>query len=41
MTWEEYRDMTRLLLKFNSLSSNEQELILLAIDGLKARANEI
>jgi hypothetical protein len=38
MTWEEFRDMAKILLAFNSLSERDQEAILLMIDGLRFRA---
>lgn len=41
MSWEEYVKLTRTILNFYELSSEQQEVILLMIDGLKFRgANE-
>ncbi len=37
MTWDEFRDMAKLLLAFNRLSERDQNAILLMIDGLKYR----
>lgn len=37
MTFEEWRDMTRIMIDFNSLSAQDQERILLMIDGLRFR----
>lgn len=40
MTWEEFFAMYQLLHKFVKLDRAEQEMILLMMDGLKARALE-
>lgn len=40
MSWEEYVDITRTLLKFNELNERERQIILLMIDGLKFRGNK-
>ena len=38
MSWEEYVKLTRTILEFYALTKEQQELILLSIDGLKFRS---
>lgn len=38
MTWEEYQKMTKILLQFWELNKQQQEQIMLMIDGLLYRA---
>jgi len=38
MEWEEFTSMLRLMLDFNNLSEENQQAILLMMDGLKYRA---
>lgn len=40
MTWEQFREMLKLMLDYHSLTKPDQQAILLMIDGLKYRSEK-